>query len=76
MLKKTAMSILLAISLTSCCTPSVSAERAVFDEITPAYTAYVQADPLLDDAMKNRRYRFLTSWKMRLDASAKANGGK
>lgn len=76
MVKKTSTMILVAVSLMGCCTPDVSAEKATFDVIEPAHREYIKNDPFLDAAKKQRRYRLLDSWKIRIDAQMAAQGGK
>lgn len=75
MVKKTLM-ILAALSMTACCAPDASAEKATLDVVEPAHRQYVEADPSLTAEEKQRRFRLLDSWRTRVEAQIKAQGSK
>ena len=61
---------LLALGLSACVSPShtayVGADRLTFDAVAPEYLRYVEADPSLDGAAKERRKRTIESWRLRI----------
>ena len=44
----------------------LSADRATYDAVAPEYSAYVHADPALDDDERATRDRTLATWDARL----------
>lgn len=55
--------------LASCATPDVyvAADRATFKAIATEYRAYVEADPAMSTADKQRRIRTIETWRIRLE---------
>lgn len=49
----------------------LEADRLTYDAIAPSYRAYVEADPELNEASKQSRYRLLDTWKLRIEANTK-----
>lgn len=45
----------------------VAADRATYEAIAPAHRRYVEADDSLTQPEKDRRYRLLQSWRLRLE---------
>lgn len=66
--------VMIAMSSGGCAPTSVqsAADRATYDAIAPEYAAYVDADPTLDTARKQRRLRTLDAWRVRLEAAEQA----
>lgn len=65
--------------LAGCCGPDyqrIEADKATYAWFAPMFEAYVAADPKLDDAAKATHLRGLKAWRMRIEADAKAAGGK
>ena len=63
---------LLVLSLTSCIgNEYVKADRDTFDALAPAHRAYVESDTKLSEEQKDRRYRLLESWKVRIEKAEK-----
>lgn len=48
----------------------VEADRKTFDAIAPVYSAYVLADPQLDEKQRERRLRLIRSWRARIEEGA------
>lgn len=48
--------------LGGCVAPTTSAEIAAYNVIAPAHRAYVEADPVLTPAEKQRRYDLIDAW--------------
>ncbi len=62
---------LVALVASSCGTNPVyvQADLATYQAISPAYRAYVSADPALTATQKARRLATMDSWKRRIDAA-------
>jgi hypothetical protein len=43
------------------------ADRATYDAVAPEYSAYVAADPKLDDEQRARRNRTVETWRLRVE---------
>ena len=53
----------------------VAADRATYEAVAPEYTAYVHADPALDDDAKVMRDRTLATWDARIRAAEERDKG-
>jgi len=61
--------LLAGLLLASCTAPGsgyVQADLATFEAIAPSYSAYVLADPLLNQPEKDRRLLVVETWRARL----------
>lgn len=66
------------LALVSACTPMgayVEADAITYEAIAPAHAAYIEADAALTPAQRARRLRTLETWRIRVQAARKANGG-
>lgn len=63
--------LLLFLSMSTACVSKayVAADRATFEAVAPEYRAYVEQDSVLDGAQKERRFRTLETWLVRLEAA-------
>jgi len=44
----------------------LNADASTYNVIAPAHSAYIAADPTLNDEQRERRWRKLRSWKSRI----------
>jgi hypothetical protein len=55
-------------------TAHIAAERKAFDQITPWYLAYIEADPGLSDSQKESRTDTVLAWEFALKRAERAAG--
>jgi hypothetical protein len=68
---------LASLAFAGCACPDAqraSADLATYEWFAPIMTAYVTADPALDEAAKRIHLRALQAWGERVAADAKARG--
>lgn len=63
-----ALILLFAVALSGCTVNDiyVAADRATYDVVAPAYSSYVSADEALTPEQKERRFRLISSWLIRI----------
>lgn len=67
----------MSLAFAGCACPDAqraSADLATYEWFAPMLTAYVNADPKLDDGAKRIHLRALEAWGQRVLADAKARG--
>lgn len=68
---------LVSLAFAGCACPDAqraSADLATYEWFAPVMTAYIEADPKLDDGAKRIHLRALEAWGQRVLADAKARG--
>ena len=68
-MKRLAVLVLLTLSCSCVGGTYVAADRATFQAIEPEYRAYVNMDVNLTTEQKDRRFRTLDTWRVRIEAA-------